>query len=175
MDDGKGFPGFLSYLLGYLLSVFLWGSPATAIIAAILPEKHPPLTTTVALAVALAAIPPAIIMVTVWIKDRTGHNLIMQVGVPAGLATCAVIIGLAVAVPASAGKRCVDTRTMIVATPRDCQGGAPATRQFSWYYGGSGTEEDEPVRGGSFTAPGEEPAGRSGSGSGSGEGDDGEG
>jgi len=101
--DGKGLPGWLSYLLGYLLAVFLWGSPATAIIAAILPEKHPPLATTIALASALAAIPPAIIMVTVWLKDRTGRNLVTKVGVPAGLVTCAVIIGLAVAVPASAG------------------------------------------------------------------------
>jgi hypothetical protein len=112
-------------------------------------------------------------MAAAWIKDRTGRKLLLPVGVPLALAVSGGIIALAAIAPGNVPRRCVDVRAMTVAAAQDCQGHpAPGINeaQYLWYYGGSGTEEDEPVRGGSFTPPGQEPASRTGVGNDEGDG-----
>jgi hypothetical protein len=175
---GRNSSSFLGYLGGYLVVAFVWATPATLILASILPGKHPPVPTAIGYVLALVALPPAIGVLGSWLHDRTESALAVKAGVVLALAAGGVIVGLAVALPGIPGKRCVDTRTMTVATSRDCPGSAaPAAPAvggpFAWYYGGSGTHEDEPVKGGSFSAPsGDDPAGRGGAGSGD-DGDDG--
>jgi hypothetical protein len=165
--------GFLGYLVGFLVVVLLWSSPATAVLWAVLSAKNRTGVSNLWYLLPLAVLPPAIFMAAAWIKDRTGRKLLMPVGVPLALAVSAGIIALAAIAPGQVLRRCVDVRTMTVAAPQACQGHpAPGINeaQYLWYYGGSGTEEDEPARGGSFTPPGQEPGSRSGV---SNEGDDG--
>ena len=72
------------------------------------------------------------------------------------LAAYATVITLASTVHLN-DKHCVDTKTMKVAATQSCQSppdpAVPDLRpRYRWYYGGSGDEEGETARGGSFTA-----------------------
>lgn len=165
--------GFLGYFIAFLITVFCWAAPATAILEAVFAATGRHRVADLWYLVPFAVVPPAIFVAAGWIKDRTGRRLLLPVGVPLALAASGVIIGLAATAPGNVLKRCVDVRTMTVAAARDCQGHpAPGITesQYLWYYGGSGTEEDEPARGGSFTPPADEPGGKSGAGN---DGDDG--
>jgi hypothetical protein len=101
-------------------------------------------------------------LVRLRLPDRAGLVLALTLA----LAAYAAVITLASTVHLN-DKRCVDTRAMRVAAAQYCQSppnpampNLPGLR-YRWYYGGSGDEEGETVRGGSFTAPDEE-SGRGG-------------